>query len=110
MLLTGADLKNPLLGVLIRFKREAIAFIADIEQMFSRFLVIEKDCHFLRFLWFQNNDLSKDIVDYRMNATSLVTALHLQWLFMVYTSLFKAATSTQMCSILCCMTSTLMIG
>ena len=34
VLLTGPDLNNTLLGVLIRFRREAIAFIADIEQMF----------------------------------------------------------------------------
>lgn len=35
--------------------------------MFYCFLVREKDRNFLRFLWFQNNDLSKAIVDYRMN-------------------------------------------
>ena len=67
VLLTGPDLNNTLLGVLIRFRREAIAFTADIEQMFYCFLVREEDRDFLRFLWFQNNDPSKAIVDYRMN-------------------------------------------
>ncbi|XP_036007876.1 uncharacterized protein LOC118567277 [Fundulus heteroclitus] len=67
VLLTGPDLNNTLQGVLIRFRREAIAITADIEQMFYCFRVREKDRNFLRFLWFQNNDLSKAIVDYRMN-------------------------------------------
>lgn len=38
-LLTGPDLNNTLLGVLIRFRKEAIAFTADIEQMFYCLLV-----------------------------------------------------------------------
>lgn len=58
VLLTGPDLNNTLLGVLISFRKEAIAFTADIEQMFYCFLVREEDRNFLRFLWFQ--DLSKD--------------------------------------------------
>lgn len=67
VLLTGPDLNNTLLGVLIRFRREASAFTADIEQMFYCFWVREEDRNFLRFLWFQDNDISKAIVDYRMN-------------------------------------------
>lgn len=66
VLLTGPDLNNTLLGVLIRFRKEAIAFIADIEHMFYCFLVWEEDRNFLRFLRFLDNDLSKDVVDHRM--------------------------------------------
>lgn len=66
VLLTGPDLNNTLLGVLMRFRKEAVAFSADIEQMFYSFLVREEDRNFLRFLWFRDNDLSKDVVDYRM--------------------------------------------
>lgn len=82
VLLSGPDLNNTLLGVLIRFRREAIAFTADIEQMFYCFLVSEEDRNFLRFLWFQDNDLSKAIVDYRMtvhvfgNSPSPAVAIH----------------------------------
>ncbi|KAI3366456.1 hypothetical protein L3Q82_000591 [Scortum barcoo] len=82
VLLTGPDLNNTLLGVLIRFRKEAIAFTADIEQMFYCFLVREEDRNFLRFLWFQDNDPSKDIVDYRMrvhvfgNSPSPAVAIH----------------------------------
>ncbi|XP_061908561.1 uncharacterized protein LOC133653372 isoform X2 [Entelurus aequoreus] len=66
VLLTGPDLNNSLLGVLIRFRKEAVAFTADIEQMFYCFNVREQDRNYLRFLWFRDNDISKDIVEYRM--------------------------------------------
>ena len=66
VLLTGPDLNNTLLGVLLRFRKEAVALTADIEQMFHCFLVREEDRNFLRFLWFRDNDPSKDIIDYRM--------------------------------------------
>ncbi|XP_015230161.1 PREDICTED: uncharacterized protein LOC107084717 isoform X2 [Cyprinodon variegatus] len=67
VLLTGPDLNNSLLGVLLRFRKEAVAFTADIEQMFYCFYVREEDRNFLCFLWFQDNDPSKNIIDYRMN-------------------------------------------
>lgn len=67
VLLTGPDLNNSLLGVPLCFRKEAVAFTVDIEQMFYCFYVREEDRNFLRFLWFQDNDPCKDIVDYRMN-------------------------------------------
>lgn len=66
VLLTGPDLNNTLLGVLIRFRKEAVTITADIQQMYHCFLVREEDRNFLRFLWFRDNDPSKDIVEYRM--------------------------------------------
>ena len=66
VLLTGPDLNNTLLGVLIRFREEAVAITADIQQMYHCFLVREEDRNFLRFLWFKDNNPSKDIVEYRM--------------------------------------------
>ncbi|KAJ8279737.1 hypothetical protein COCON_G00068030 [Conger conger] len=66
VLLTGPDLNNTLLGVLMRYRKEAVAFSADIEQMFYSFLVREEDRNFLRFLWFQDNDFSKGIEEFRM--------------------------------------------
>ncbi|XP_057705305.1 uncharacterized protein LOC130923571 [Corythoichthys intestinalis] len=82
VLLTGPDLNNSLLGVLMRFRKEDVAFTADIEQMFYCFSVREKDRNYLRFLWFRDNDLSKDIVEYRMtvhvfgNSPSPAVAIH----------------------------------
>ena len=66
VLLTGPDLNNSLLGVLLRFRKESVAVIADIEQMFHSFIVREDNRDFLRFLWFNNNDPSQEIVEYRM--------------------------------------------
>lgn len=66
VLLTGPDLNNSLLGVLLRFRHEPVAITADIEQMFHSFIVREDHRNYLRFFWFRDNDTSKDIVEYRM--------------------------------------------
>ncbi|XP_016336888.1 uncharacterized protein LOC107684994 [Sinocyclocheilus anshuiensis] len=66
VLLTGPDLNNSLVGVLLRFRHEPIAITADIEQMFHSFIVREDHRNFLCFLWFKNNDMSESMVEYRM--------------------------------------------
>ena len=65
-LLTGPDLMNSLIGVLIRFRRDDVAAMCDVEQMFHSFHVTPEHRDFLRFLWFKNNDLSKPITEFRM--------------------------------------------
>lgn len=49
VLLKGPDLNNSLLGVLMRFRKEAVAFTADAEQMFYCVYVVKEDRNFLRF-------------------------------------------------------------
>lgn len=66
MLLTGPDLNNTLIGVLLRFRKEKVAVLADIQQMFHFFEVSEKHRNFLRFLWYQDNDVTKKVIEYRM--------------------------------------------
>ncbi|XP_048734152.2 uncharacterized protein LOC125650167 [Ostrea edulis] len=66
VLLTGPNLTNSLLGVLLRFRRDQIAVIADIEQMFYSFYVKEEHRDFLRFLWYRNNNPEDELIDYRM--------------------------------------------
>ncbi|XP_061769872.1 uncharacterized protein LOC133560876 [Nerophis ophidion] len=66
VLLSGPDLNNSLLGVLLRFRKERVAIMADIQQMFHCFLVHEDHRNFLRFLWHQDNDLRKPVIEYRM--------------------------------------------
>ena len=51
VLLTGPDLNNTLIGVLLRFRKERIAITADIEQMFYCFMVKEDHRNYLRFMW-----------------------------------------------------------
>ena len=50
-LVTGPDLLNSLVGVIMRFRLHAVAMIADIEKMFLQVRVIEEDQPSLRFLW-----------------------------------------------------------
>nr|XP_054592946.1 uncharacterized protein LOC129159777 [Nothobranchius furzeri] len=66
VLLTGPDLNNTLVGVLLRFRREGVAIMADIQQMFHCFRVREDHRNFLHFLWHRDNDLNKEVVEYRM--------------------------------------------
>lgn len=66
VLLTGPDLNNSLLGVLIQFRKDLIAVTTDIQQMFYGFLVRHDHRDYLRFLWHEDNDLSKEIQEYRM--------------------------------------------
>lgn len=50
----------------MRFRLEKIAVIADIQQMFYSFLVHPSHRDYLRFVWYEDNDTTKPLVDYRM--------------------------------------------
>ena len=65
-LLQGPDLANNLTGVLCRFRREPVALMYDIEAMFHQVKVTEKYHDFLRFLWWEDSDTSREPQDYRM--------------------------------------------
>ena len=65
-LLQGPDLTNSLVGVLCRFRQEAIAFMCDLEAMFHQFKVAEEDRDYLRFYWWENGDTTRNPVQYRM--------------------------------------------
>lgn len=66
-LLQGPDMMNALVGVLSRFRKEETAVTCDIEQMFHSFHVSPEHRDFLRFLWFKDNNLESQIVEYSMN-------------------------------------------
>jgi hypothetical protein len=65
-LLTGPDLINGLVGVLCRFRKNPVALMCDVEKMFHQFYVDERDRDYLRFLWWKDGDVSKDVSEYRM--------------------------------------------
>nr|XP_034311144.1 uncharacterized protein LOC117684166 [Crassostrea gigas] len=65
-LLQGPDLINDLLGILIRFRKHAVAVVADVQQMFHSFLVEEEHRDYLRFLWHKDNKMENPLVTYRM--------------------------------------------
>ncbi|RXN11518.1 hypothetical protein ROHU_029945 [Labeo rohita] len=66
VLLTGPNMNNSLLGVLLRFRKEQVAITADIQQMFHCFVVREDHRNFLRFLLYKNNDPENKVVEFRM--------------------------------------------
>ena len=65
-LLQGPDLTNGLLGVLCRFREERTAFMMDVKGMFHQFFVPEHHGDLLRFLWCDDGDETKDVIEYRM--------------------------------------------
>ena len=65
-LLQGPDLTNQLVGVLIRFRQERIAFMADIEAMFYQVMIPEDQRRYVQFLWWPNGDYHKELKEYEM--------------------------------------------
>ena len=66
LLLSGPDLTNNLLGVVLRFRQNPVALVADIKQMFHSFKVKGEFRDPLRFLWYKDNDPNGVITEYRM--------------------------------------------
>jgi len=64
--LQGPDLTNKLVGVLIRFRQEHIALMADIEAMFCQVRVAPRDQDVLRFLWWPDGDMNQEPDTYKM--------------------------------------------
>ena len=65
-LLCGPDMTNSLVGVMTRFRQEPVAFMSDIEAMFHQVQVPTEHRDYLRFLWWENGDLSTELKEYRM--------------------------------------------
>ena len=63
-LLQGPNLTNNLTGVLCRFRQEPMAFMCDIETMFHQVKVSEEFRDFLRFLWREDGNLTKEPKQY----------------------------------------------
>ncbi len=53
----GPDMTNKLIGVLIRFRENPIAIMADVEAMFHQVRVTPRHRDALRFLWYKNDHL-----------------------------------------------------
>ena len=62
-LLQGPDLTNKLIGVMLRFRLGPIALMTDIEGMFHQVRVAREDVDFLRFLWWPDGDITKELID-----------------------------------------------
>ena len=64
-LLQGPDLTNNLTGVLCRFRQERIAFMCDIQAMFHQVKVDVEHRNLLRFLWWDDPEMKRDLVEFR---------------------------------------------
>ena len=62
----GPEHTSSLLGVMLRFCKDKYAVSADIKGMFYNISIPESDRDFMRFLWFEDGDPSKRIVEYRL--------------------------------------------
>ena len=65
-LLQGPDLTSNLIGVLTRFRQKPVAFMADIEAMFHQIKVPAEDADLLRFLWWPDGNVEKELEEYKM--------------------------------------------
>ena len=67
-LMVGPKLQPDLLDILIRFRCHKVAFIADIQKMYSQVKLNYEDRDYHRFLWRED---SQDVVfDYRMKVVT----------------------------------------
>ena len=63
-LLKVLDYLNSLVGILLRFRRDKFAVMADVEQMYHQIKVQESDQIALRFVW--RNTPEEEIEDHKM--------------------------------------------
>ena len=63
-LLQGPDMTNLLVGVLLRFRQEPIAFMADIKAMFYQVFVPEEQRSYLCFLWGPDSNINQELEEY----------------------------------------------
>lgn len=66
ILLKRPNNTNNLQCILLRFRREEIAVIGDVKQMFHNFKVKIDHQDFLRFLWHPENNFDLPLKEYRM--------------------------------------------
>ena len=66
-LLKDPDFMSSLIGELTRFRKENVAVVGDIKEMFHQVFVDPKDRQYLRFLWWAGGDLTSETVTHQMN-------------------------------------------
>jgi len=65
-LLQGPDLTSCLIRVLSRFRTQPVAFVGDIDAMFDQVCVPDTQRDFLRFFWWPNGNLNRDLTEYQI--------------------------------------------
>ncbi|XP_077982843.1 uncharacterized protein LOC144437710 [Glandiceps talaboti] len=67
-LLSGPNLTNTIVNVLLRFRQGPVAIMADIESMFHQVKVSDHHTDCLRFLWWPDGDFTREPDEYKMVA------------------------------------------
>ena len=65
--MSSLDLTNHILRALVKFRKETVAVMADVEAMFYRVLVAEKHRSLLSFLCWENGNCNLSPQTYHMN-------------------------------------------
>ena len=65
-LMQGPDVTNSLLGVFLKFRKGLIPVTADIEAMYYQVRLPQEHWKYLRFLWWEDDDCTKDVVEFEM--------------------------------------------
>ncbi|CAH8464754.1 unnamed protein product [Schistosoma turkestanicum] len=68
MIYQGPDSTADLVSILLRFRKEAVAVSADVEEMFMQVKVPEGDRGALRYLWWEGGNTSKEPSEFQMTS------------------------------------------
>ena len=66
-LLSGPDLTNQVVGILVNFREDYVEIMADTEAMFYQVFVANQHRSLLSFLWWENGDIKRQPQEYHMN-------------------------------------------
>ena len=66
-LMSGPDLSKQIISILVKFRKNFVAVMADIEAMFYQVFVADQHRNLLRFLWWENGDINEQPQHYHMN-------------------------------------------
>ena len=66
-LMSGPGLTNQIISILVKFREDFVAVMADIETMFYQVFVADQHRNLLSFLWWENGDISEQHQHYHMN-------------------------------------------
>jgi hypothetical protein len=65
-LLQGPDLANLMVGNMLRFRKEEIALMGDIEAMYYQVSIPESQRSYFRFYWWKDGNLDSEVEEYEM--------------------------------------------
>lgn len=54
------------MGVIVRFRQETVAVMANVEAMFHQFRVNDEHTDLLRFLWWPDGNYKQELVEHKM--------------------------------------------